>query len=209
MRRLPSSTLLRRPSLRVLILSASVALACSSVSGAAHAQSLFDVLFGRGAQFVPAPPPAPLYQPGYGYERAPARLSRPGREGERAGHGRPERAPKRVALRPSADEKSPKYTPPEVMPGPLGQFLRDPTLRRGDVVATSRGLMVFRGEGGSRHSERDFVPLSGAKNFAAGNRADLAALESALKRGHAPSHVGERLAAVEPPIVAQDEEAKR
>lgn len=201
MRPLLQRALPRRLSMCVLIASVSVWATLAGTGGTARAQSLFDILFGRGAQFVPAPPAPPLYQPGYGYERAPARLALPGREGERA--------PKRGALRASADERPPKYTPPEVLPGPLGQFLRDPTLRRGDVVATSRGLMVFRGEGGARHSERDFTPLSGAKNFAAGNRADLAALESALKRGHALSHVGERLAAVEPPIVAQDEEAKR
>ena len=164
----------------------------------AQAQSLFDVLFGRSPGFAPQPPFAsphpfapPLRQPGYGFERA----RPPG-----------ERAPRRVTAR--ADEKPAKYVAPEVLAGPLGRFLLDPTLRRGDVVATARGLMVFRGEPGARHAERDFVALSGAKNFTAGGRADLVALEKALKRGHAPTHVGERLAAVDPPIVAQDE-AKR
>ncbi len=94
------------------------------------------------------------------------------------------------------------------MPGPLGQFLRDPTLRRGDVVATSKGLMVFRGQGGARHAERDFVALSNAAGFAAGNKANLVALERALKRGHTSQHVGERLARAAP-VVAQEDKPVR
>jgi hypothetical protein len=151
----------------------------------AQAQSLLELLFGRGSPFTPAyaPPPPPLYRPGYDTRGAPLRPLR-------------YVAPKRKAAKP--DQKPEKYTPPEVLPGPLGQFLRDPTLRRGDVVTTQKGLMVFRGQGGSHHSERDFVALSNAAGFAAGNKANLAAMEAALKRGRTSLHVGELLASVDP-----------
>jgi hypothetical protein len=203
MRPSPPPTRLRRSSKRVLFCAASVIVAASFAGAPAHAQGLFDFLFGGGGRFVPAPPP--LHYPDYGYERgrSPARVARPPHEGEG------ERAHRRALARSAVDEKPGKYVAPEVMPGPLGRFLRDSTLRRGDVVATARGLMVFRGEAGARHSEHDFVALSGAKNFAAGNRADLVALEAALKRGHAPSHVSERIAAVDPPVVAQDEDRRK
>lgn len=145
------------------------------VATEAQAQSLFEVLFGRQSLFAPAPP---FYQPHYAPRPAPLHRS-----------GEP--APRGIE---SVDAKPEKYVPPEVMPGPLRQFLRDPTLRRGDVVATSKGLMVFRGPGGARHSERDFVALSNASGFTAGNKANLVALERTLKRGHTSQHVGETLA---------------
>ena len=169
--------------------------AISVAAPSAQAQSLFEVLFGRQSIFAPPPP---LYQPGL--ERRAPPLRRP-----------PEHAitPRRIQ---PVDAKPEKYAPPEVMPGPLGQFLRDPTLRRGDVVATSKGLMVFLGQGGSRHSERDFVALSNAAGFTAGNKANLVALERALKWVHTTQHVGERLAADDrvaaAPVVAQEEKQR-
>ena len=68
--------------------------------------------------------------------------------------------------------------------------------------------MVFRGQGGARHAERDFVALSNAAGFAAGNKANLVALERALKRGHTSQHVGERLARAAP-VVAQEDKPVR
>lgn len=58
------------------------------------------------------------------------------------------------------------YVAPTVAPGPLGRFLYDRTLRRGDVVTTPKGLMVFTGIGGAaKHSVRDFRPLRRASRF--------------------------------------------
>jgi hypothetical protein len=37
--------------------------------------------------------------------------------------------------------------------------LNDPSLQRGDVVATSRGLVVFVGSGGEEHQPGDFLPV--------------------------------------------------
>jgi hypothetical protein len=184
---MPQAARWRRAFLSACVASCAISVAAPQV----QAQSLFEVLFGRQSIFAPPPP---LYQPGL--ERRPPPLRRP-REHVIA--------PRRIE---PVDAKPEKYVPPEVMPGPLGQFLRDPTLRRGDVVATSKGLMVFRGQGGARHAERDFVGLSNATGFTAGNRANLVALERSLKRGRTSQHAGERLAR-SAPVVAQEDKPVR
>ncbi len=68
---------------------------------------------------------------------------------------------------------------PAVLSGPLGPFLMDPTLRRGDVVVTTEGLKVFTGSSNIRHSQADFAALARASQFAAGNSTVLAAIERA------------------------------
>jgi hypothetical protein len=61
-------------------------------------------------------------------------------------------------------------------PGALSIFLRDFTLRRGDVVMTTSGLAVFEGDG-LDHKASDFVPLAKAKWIA--RRAELISLQNA------------------------------
>lgn len=53
------------------------------------------------------------------------------------------------------------YTPvsPADAAGPLGPFLNDFSLRKGDVVVTSDGLMEFRGDKSTTHAPADFAPL--------------------------------------------------
>lgn len=169
-------------------------------SGSASAQGLFEALFGRGV-FQPAPP-----------AQAPSPFALPGYEGQpRLQYRRPPSyTPRRVtrAPRAEANTKPAPYVAPPVMPGPLGRFLRDPTLRRGDVVATVDGLMVFRGSAGSRHSPKDFAPLSrGGALVSARARTELARLNHAV-RPHDEELESSMLAEVaekDPPIVAQDE----
>ena len=90
--------------------------------------------------------------------------------------------------------KPEKVEPPPVGAGPLGPFLNDPTLRVGDVVVTTDGLMVYRGGGGSSHSPRDFASLAraGSKN------SQLAAIERANRRGRSPLVVVETAPAPRP-----------
>lgn len=66
---------------------------------------------------------------------------------------------------PSLEELSRPFTPrvfapvsPQDAGGPLGAFLTDTSLRRGDIVATPDGLMEFRGVEGGTHEPSDFVP---------------------------------------------------
>ncbi|MDB5571012.1 MAG: hypothetical protein JWN93_2195 [Hyphomicrobiales bacterium] len=176
-------------------------------SAPASAQGLFEALFGRQTYASPPPAPSyypPIYQPRYrDYPAETRRRAAVPRELRRSAK-RSQGAERHAAVKAVKEEPGPKkYVAPEVLPGPLGQFLRDATLKRGDVVATSQGLMVFRGEGGRNHSPKDFVALSNAGSFAAGNRADLAALEKAV--GRLPVDTGAQLAQADAPIVAQDD----
>ncbi|MBX9759006.1 MAG: hypothetical protein K2Y29_09540 [Beijerinckiaceae bacterium] len=66
---------------------------------------------------------------------------------------------------PTLEELSRPYTPrattpvsPENAAGPLGAFLTDTSLRKGDIVATPDGLMEFRGVEGGAHEPSDFTP---------------------------------------------------
>lgn len=202
----------RARSLRALAIVAGVASASVAAgSGSASAQSLFEALFGRSA-FQPAPqiyaPPPPAL-PGYAPaqpQRRQARGFTPKRISREAAQDRVERR----ASRSEAGVKPAPYVAPPVMPGPLGRFLRDATLRRGDVVATAEGLMVFRGTAGTRHTSRDFAPLSQSASLVSGQaRTELAKLDGVVRThdryGHTPG--GAELAENEAPIVAQDEGA--
>jgi hypothetical protein len=64
--------------------------------------------------------------------------------------------------------------------GPLGPFINDPTLRAGDVVVTSKGLMVYRGGGGHTHSSSEFVSVANASGLVA-NKQTLISLETASR----------------------------
>jgi hypothetical protein len=172
-------------------------LAGMSFAGAAAAQGAnpFAFLFGGSpnegrSAYAPAPGyaatpryvPAPSYGYGYG-PRSYGYSALPGyadpyddvRPGDRR-HGEFEAVPHGP-------------TPQEVMAaikavkpgkGPLGPFVNDPTLRAGDVVVTTKGLMVYRGGGGPSHRESDFVSVSNASGLIA-NRQTLISLEKASR----------------------------
>jgi hypothetical protein len=186
----------------VLALAALMTAGGAALAGPAQAQGLFDVLFGRREAYAPQPQYAP--QP-YFRQGADPRYQPRYRQTSRAAPI-PER--KRVVREQPAGPRT--YTPPEVLAGPLGRFLADPTLRRGDVVATPIGLMVYRGDGGSRHKASDFVALSAGSKFVGGKSSDLAALDRLLKMHNDKPAPTSRLASAEAPIVAQDDtSAKR
>ncbi len=74
------------------------------------------------------------------------------------------------------------YVAPTVASGPLGRFLHDPSLRRGDVVATPNGLMVFQGKPGSTtHRSADFVAVDSASAVTGARRADLMNLDRTVR----------------------------
>jgi hypothetical protein len=202
--------------LRALAIAAGVIAApLATGSGSASAQSLFEALFGRSA-FQPAPqiyaPPPPAL-PGYAPSSAPRHKARgyaPKRITREGVRERLDRGERRVVHNEAGVKPAP-YVAPPVMPGPLGRFLRDPTLRRGDVVATADGLMVFRGSSGSRHTFRDFAPLSQSASLVSGKaRTELAKLDGVVRSrdnyGHTPS--GSEVAENDAPIVAQDDSVR-
>lgn len=163
--------------------------AVSLSANAAQAQGLFEALFGRS--FVQ---PAPVQVMPTGWPNGAARQ----KHGLRNSRARMD--PVRTSTKPAP------YVAPEVMPGPLGQFLKDPTLKRGDVVVTPQGLMVFRGRGGSAHRDRDFVSVSkSGRLLATRARSELAQIDQAVRSsGHGRSEASQVLAS-SAPIVAQDE----
>src|SRR5262249_12911827 len=57
----------------------------------------------------------------------------------------------------------------------------DPTLRAGDIVATSNGLAVFRGERGETHRAANFTPIGNVSSLAADIRRTL--LGARVSRG--------------------------
>ena len=149
----------------------------------AMAQNFFEALFGGGfrpqvAAYAPTPRSASRTWP-----RREQRL--------RAAEGRSKTGVSRAF---EESGKPDKVEPPPVGAGPLGPFLNDPTLRSGDVVVTTEGLMVYRGGGGSRHSPRDFASLARAGS----KTGQLAAIERASRRGLSPLVVVETAAAPKP-----------
>ncbi|THD44368.1 MAG: DUF2865 domain-containing protein [Bradyrhizobium sp.] len=66
--------------------------------------------------------------------------------------------------------------------------LNDPTLRKGDVVVTPKGFMVFQGAKGKSIAMSDFVALSQARSLPQEQRAAIAALEG--RRPSQPAGAG-------------------
>lgn len=61
-------------------------------------------------------------------------------------------------------------------------YLRDPTLRKGDIVVTRSGVVVFDGPRASDHLSSDFTALEDTKRLP---KAQREALETAAARGRA------------------------
>jgi hypothetical protein len=167
------------------------------LAGAASAQSSnpFAFLFGGSPRegrsaYAPAPAyvPAPSYGYGYrarssyGYSAAPIYSDPYGTEPDRESRpdGRPADLEGVVQHGQSPKEVMAAIKAVKPGKGPLGRFLNDPTLRAGDVVVTTKGLMVYRGPGGPSHRESDFVSLSNASGLVA-NKQTLISLETASR----------------------------
>lgn len=72
------------------------------------------------------------------------------------------RAPR---ARAPASEVSSKPKPPVVQLDPQADkqwYLKDPTLRRGDIVVTARGVLVYQGRDADASRAADFVALGGS-----------------------------------------------
>ncbi len=68
------------------------------------------------------------------------------------------------APRPRAPEASTKPKAPVVQLDPATDpswYLKDPTLRRGDIVVTANGVMVYQGRGSDMNRREDFASLGG------------------------------------------------
>jgi hypothetical protein len=178
-----------KPALNVASLLALLLAVPFASAASAQSSNPFAFLFGgppREGRSAYAPAPAYVPAPSYTYGSRSSRYAQPpgywdfddrGADGE---------------LRPRQTELEtprPGQSPKEVMAaikavkpgkGPLGPFVNDPTLRAGDVVVTTKGLMVYRGGGGPSHHESDFVSISSASGLVA-NKQTLISLEKASR----------------------------
>lgn len=111
----------------------------------------FEFLFGncRPSFLRPGPPPRRMEEPIFRQKRA------------RSVDPDAVTGAKQVAIPP----------PPGARVGSIAHFAEDRTLRRGDVVVTPKGFLVYRGRD-RKHTAKDFQPLGNV-------RGDLAKLERA------------------------------
>lgn len=79
--------------------------------------------------------------------------------------------------------------------------MSDPTLRPGDAIMTSAGILVFRGVEGGPHLPGDFTALSDG-NLPPSRRVDLQAMERVSVAKNGPT-TREWLASQDPPALAQ------
>ncbi|WP_186420310.1 hypothetical protein [Bosea sp. CS1GBMeth4] len=97
-------------------------------------------------------------------------------------------APDGPAIKPKpqkARPASPKPAEPAVKLDPASDaywYLRDPTLRKGDIVVTRSGVVVFNGQRSSDHLTSDFAALEDTKRLP---KAQRETLETAAARGRA------------------------
>ncbi|MGE7470930.1 hypothetical protein ACQKLX_15910 [Bosea sp. NPDC003192] len=97
-------------------------------------------------------------------------------------------SPDGPAIRPKPSKPRPvntKPAEPAVKLDPASDaywYLRDPTLRKGDIVVTRSGVVVFDGQRASGHETSDFTALEGTKRLP---KAQQQTLEAAAARGRA------------------------
>lgn len=134
-------------------LAALVVAAAALAPGAASACNPFEFLFGNCRETVGRPEAAP--------ELSAPVVAAPRKKRAFANSGGV--SAKQIAIAP----------PPGSPVGSIAHFAEDKTLRRGDVVVTPEGFLVYRG-GDRRHVAEDFQPLGKT-------RGDLASLVNASR----------------------------
>lgn len=91
-------------------------------------------------------------------------------------------------IRPKPSKPRPVSTKPAEPPVKLDPasdaywYLRDPTLRKGDIVVTRSGVVVFDGQRGSDHASSDFTALEDTRRLP---KAQQQTLEAAAAHGRA------------------------
>jgi hypothetical protein len=78
---------------------------------------------------------------------------------------------------------NPRVIEPGLAPPPPASFFEDTTLRRGDVVVTPDGLMVFRGSKRFPYASRDFDPVRSPAAVRATHAPELIELQRVHERG--------------------------
>lgn len=150
------------PRSKLIVATMGIALSCAAATPGLAAGGLFDAigaaLFGRPAPtFVPVQPePGPL--------------------SVTVGPRRP--APRR--LRALASKPKPPVVQLDAATDPTW-YLRDPTLRRGDIVVLKTGVVVFDGAAKAEHTAEDFTPLGRTPLLSAARRQEIAEMAAGFK----------------------------
>jgi len=96
--------------------------------------------------------------------------------------------PRVRAPRARAPEVSSKPKPPVVQLDPQTDkqwYLKDPTLRRGDIVVTAGGVLVYQGRDADAARPADFVALGGSDSKGWKQQLQTAAAGGRARFGHA------------------------
>ncbi|QGM44807.1 hypothetical protein [Methylocystis heyeri] len=98
------------------------------------------------------------------------------------------------AVLPAADEavRASNRRVAAVQPTESEAVFNDPTLRKGDTVVTSKGVMVFKGGEDFPHKNSDFMSLAETRGLTPEKRGALAAIERALKTPRGRAMLSER-----------------
>jgi hypothetical protein len=173
----------------------------------AHAEEPgFGGLFQR--LFSPTPPPAEQAAPVQAQApSAPAAGSYAQRRSQRAEASRPRPRIRYVALpkdEPLKLRVSDRQTPLDMKAGPVAAFLRDDTLKPGDIVVLKGGARVFTGQPGRKHSLRDFEPVQASGLLDKRTRVQLGAMiqPTGARPSDGTRSMKARLRAVPAPIAA-------
>jgi hypothetical protein len=82
-------------------------------------------------------------------------------------------------------------------------YLRDPTLKKGDIIIARSGIVVYRGRGGAEHMPSDFTALGETEGL---SKAQQQALQAAAASGR--SYFASNPPSAMPVAAAQDSKAK-
>jgi len=110
---------------------------------------LFDLLFApaRPAQQVA---PAPMADPGFDYQQARRSIRKATRQRPKIRYAAlPKSEPLQIKV-------TDRQTPLGMKAGPAAAFMKDETLRPGDIVVMKDGAKVFTGRPDDQHTARDF-----------------------------------------------------
>lgn len=155
-----------------------LALAAATAPAPARAANFLEFLFGRQTrpQVYAAYPPPQAYP-----QSRPVRIDPASAAREEAARRARDQARQAAAAeaRKREMERNAEFLKAlgelqRANPGSLQVFANDPTLRKGDIVATRNGFSVYRG-GRSAPRASDFVPIAAVKNLP--NRNLLLALQ--------------------------------
>lgn len=130
---------------------------------------LFDLLFAP-ARPVQQVAPAPMADPGFDYRQARRSIRKATRQRPKIRYAAlPKSEPLQIKV-------TDRQTPLDMKAGPAAAFMKDETLRPGDIVVMKDGAKVFTGRRDDRHTARDFESVGRSDLVDRRTRNQLAAM---------------------------------